>query len=422
MINGIEGIPGSGKSYEATVFHVLPSLQKGRLVITNLPLLVEIFTALDPAYADLIELRTKSQPVLGIWDAEGMDDSGNGEAFKVIIGDTNFEPIKNVSVFGSVWDYYSPWKHPKTGSGPLYIIDECHLGLPAGNTTPEVVEWYKLHRHFNADVLLMTQSFRDINQPIARLLGMLIRCRKADILGRKDCYIRKVHAGYRGAVISTEERKYQPQFFGLYRSHTQGNSVAESIAQDVAPLSVKLQRFTRGFWLFTIIVAVVVGMWIYDRKKTRAAGVTTTSTKTVSVGPPPGYVAPAAPAGGPPRAAASAPGPGVAGAPPAPAAPDLEPLLGKMIHITGWMRSAKGAVYTFAVSGGGARLFTLVVADLLAAGYTWKPLGECMGYLTFEGKTRSITCDAPRLASGSDNAPVVMDLGTAKRSDGPAPL
>ncbi len=46
MINGLEGIPGSGKSYEATVYHVLAALQTGRLVITNLPLNVEVFAAI----------------------------------------------------------------------------------------------------------------------------------------------------------------------------------------------------------------------------------------------------------------------------------------------------------------------------------------------------------------------------------------
>jgi zona occludens toxin len=35
-------------------------------------------------------------------------------------------------------------------------------------------------------------------------------------------------------VVSVEERKYKPEFFKLYKSHTQGNSVAEAGAQDVA--------------------------------------------------------------------------------------------------------------------------------------------------------------------------------------------
>lgn len=68
----------------------------------------------------------------------------------------------------------------------------------------------------------------------------------AVILGRSDHYIRKVHSGYRGAVISTEEHKYKPEYFGLYKSYTKGNSVAESAAQDVLPFSVKFNRFKWG--------------------------------------------------------------------------------------------------------------------------------------------------------------------------------
>lgn len=408
MINGLEGIPGSGKSYEAVVMHVLPSLRAGRRVITNLPLQVALFEALDPAYVGLIELRTRSQPVLGIWDAEGIDDKGNGQAFK-LADVRHFEAIKNVPVFGSVWDYYSDWKHPVTGVGPLFIIDEAHLALPVVNTHQEVIEWYKLHRHFNADVLLATQSFRDINQPVARLMAMLIRCRKADILGRKDSYIRKVHAGYRGAVISQEERKYEAQFFGFYKSHTQGNSVAESIATDVAPLSVKLRRFTRGFWGLTLVSAVAFVFWYTsrdDRETVSVAAPRVTSSPAASQPRPSG-----APATHTAVVASSAAGEKVV------EPPDLEPLKDKGVHITGWLKTSKGLLHTFTASGGGARQFTLVTADLVAAGYTFRALGDCMGYLTWETRVRVITCDPPVLATGRDDAPVVMDFNTGKRSD-----
>lgn len=41
MIIGMEGLMGGGKSYELIRYHVLPALQKGRKVITNLPLVME---------------------------------------------------------------------------------------------------------------------------------------------------------------------------------------------------------------------------------------------------------------------------------------------------------------------------------------------------------------------------------------------
>ena len=69
------------------------------------------------------------------------------------------------------------------------------------------------------DVLLMTKkNFRDINQPIAGLVVALIKGQERDYLWALTSAIRKVHAGYRGAV-TTEEREYKPQYFPLYKSH-----------------------------------------------------------------------------------------------------------------------------------------------------------------------------------------------------------
>lgn len=410
MINGLEGIPGSGKSYEAVVMHVLPALTAGRRVITNLPLLVPVLEAINPDYVGLVELRMKSRPVLGTWDAEAVDDKGNGTAFTLYEpGQSDVAPA-NVSVFGSVWDYYSDWKHPITGLGPLFIVDEAHLALPVIGTNQEVIEWYKLHRHFNADVLLCTQSFRDINQPIARLLAILIKCRKADILGKPKSYIRKVHAGYRGAVISTEERKYESQYFSLYRSHTQGNSVGEALASDVAPLSVKLKRFTWAFWLVSLALIAFM-FWPKSTKTKVAAPVVPVVTFTpVSARPASAVVAPV-----PVPPASAAPIPAASAS--EPSDPNPEPLSGKSVHVTGWLKNAAGGVYTFAVSSGGRRVFDVTAAELVEAGYDWKPLAQCMGYLTWKKSTRSVTCDAPTLATGSTSAPVVMDLNSGARSD-----
>ena len=62
-IFGIEGKPGSGKSYEAVAYHVIESLKKGRKVITNLPLHLEHFVAVfgQDVVDELIEIRTESK-------------------------------------------------------------------------------------------------------------------------------------------------------------------------------------------------------------------------------------------------------------------------------------------------------------------------------------------------------------------------
>lgn len=432
MINGLEGIPGSGKSYEAVVYHVLAALQSGRKVITNLPLNIEMFGAIDPAFVPLLDVRFRSRPVLGTWDANRVDDKGNGNAFElwpsgkppelpVLTLQAGSSPYGAVAprarprvdsvVFGQVWDFYDTWRHAD-GRGPLFVIDECHVAFPERSvnesTDPQVVEWFKLHRHFNADVLLMTQSFRDINQPIARLLAMLIKVRKADILGNKAAYIRKVHAGYRGAVISTDERKYLPQYFPLYKSHTQGLSVAESSAQDVTPFLVKFNRF-KWFWL---VLTAVYGVYAFWPKSEPEPVFHRQMQETISKLPrdSTGAVLPASVSSAP-VSSASAPVPAASD-------PDVEPepLREKMVHITGWMRGVSNTVYTFAVSSGGQRVFDLQESDLKSAGYVWKPLADCMGYLIYKGVMRSVTCDPPAIARGTDSAPVVIADGSRRSS------
>ncbi len=408
MINGLEGIPGSGKSYEATVYHVLETVKQGRLVITNLPLDLDVFAAINPSYRDLIEIRTTPQPVRGTWDA---DAAGRGEPAFVLFEDRHTEkamvrvtagPADSVRVsrpaktFGHVWDYYSDWRDDK-GRGPLFIVDECHVPLPRIGTDPQVVEWFKLHRHFNVDVLLMTQRFRGVNDEIADLMAMLIKVRKADVLGRADHYIRKVHAGYRGAVISTEQRKYKSELFRLYRSHTQGNSVTESAATDVSPLLVKFNRFKR-VWLVGTLTFCVYAFW--------------PTSKPAPVAKPaePAWLIEAKR-----RQAAPADSPSVPVEPELSDTPvrtaDPEPFEKNGIHITGWMRLGAQTVYTFAVSAGGARLFDLRLVDLEKAGYRFDPLGECSGFLRWRNKVRAVTCDAPQLAKGTDSMPVVLAVG-----------
>lgn len=416
MINGLEGIPGSGKSYEAVVYHVLPMLQAGRKVITNLPLIVEMFAAIDPAFLPLIELRRRPKSVMGTWDADAMDDSGNGSAFKLFDdqGDQH-KPAESVTVFGHVWDYYTTWKHSETGQGPVIIIDECHLALPAVGTDKQVVEFFKLHRHFNVDVLLMTQSFRDINQPIARLMAMLIKCRKADILGKKNEYVRKVHAGYRGAVISTEVRPYKAQFFPLYKSHTQGNSVSEAGAQDVSPLSVKLRRYTWAFWIFTAIVIAAM-YWPKGEKDKVQKTSDMPWVKEMKANPryTPLPVPEPTPAAPKPATQAQAPAPlQPASAEDPNAVP--EPFASKVLHLTGRITLRGQNVYTFAISNSGQRISTVDSRDLIQMGYTWQPLTDCAGTLRWKGKAQAITCDAPILAQGAQDRPVVVEVDHGQR-------
>lgn len=198
------GPPGSGKSYEATVFHVLPSLADGRLVITNLPLNVDEFAKLNDDFPNLIELRG---PVPG-----------------------------NPRPFSKLDDYRSDWRHPETGVGPLFVIDECHFCLPRGGTALDVEEWYSMHRHEGVDLILMTQSYGKVSKAICDIVQTAIVLRKNSNLGSRSSYRRETRDGLtRANKLGVEVRRYKKQYFPLYQSYTKGGK-AEGATADIKPL------------------------------------------------------------------------------------------------------------------------------------------------------------------------------------------
>lgn len=199
------GPPGAGKSYEATVYHVLPALQQGRKVITNLPLNVEAFAKLDATFPSLIDV---------------------------------VEPSKgNLRPFSELGHYESEWRHPEHGYGPLYVIDECHLPLPRGGTRPDVEEWYSLHRHEGADLILMTQSYGKVSKAICDLVQTVIVLRKNSNLGSRRSYRREVRDGLTRAsrIGNPSIRHYKKEYFPLYQSYTRGGK-GEADTSDLKPL------------------------------------------------------------------------------------------------------------------------------------------------------------------------------------------
>lgn len=244
MINLMLGQPGGGKSYESVAYHVIPAVvEQGRKVITNLPLNLPIWESYWPGCTKLIEIR---EP-------------------KLIEGAV-------VRPFSRLEHYGDTWRHPDTGIGPLYVIDECHLAIPLrGPDAAEQVrieEWFSLHRHELADVLLITQSYGKINKAIRDLVQVVYRCKKATAFGFSNRYIRKVQDGLRGDVVNTSERKYEKKFFALYKSHTRSSAAAQELdANDIVPIW-KRWPFKGAAICLLLFLSVVVYQVTKDDKKT----------------------------------------------------------------------------------------------------------------------------------------------------------
>lgn len=77
-------------------------------------------------------------------------------------------------------------------------------------------------------------------------------------------------------------------------------------------------------------------------------------------------------------------------------------------------------VHSIVLSKDGRTIADIKASYLVQAGYEYQPLAECMAYLIWKGQKRAVTCDAPRVASGTDSKPVVIeDPGAKNRAGAP---
>lgn len=398
MINLMLGAPGGGKSYESCVYHILVALQKGRKVITNLPLIVEKWAALDPSYPDLIEVRTKAQPIRGTWDP-----GREGSAFALFDDGRLQAPPSGSRPFKGVWDFWSDWRHPEHAFGPLFVIDECHLALPKGATDIQVEEWFSLHRHFNVDALLITQSYGKISAAVRDLVQMVYRVRKNVAIGAPKSYTRKVQDGIRGEVVNTTIRTYERKYFGLYRSHTQGQGLSEFNASDVRPLWKHWTFIGAAICLVLLIGIASTGNlrapWSVDPVNVKPLQAVTTTQTTAK--------APAQPQLQPTQATSPRPVPVARSA----SSPDevAEPYGARGIHLTGYLESSRGRIYTFVMSQNGQHIANFTDDELRRAGYQFEGHSQCSGVLVYGTVRRVVLCDAPQIgvkvpAAGGDKA------------------
>lgn len=184
-ILGYTGLPGSGKSYEVVNGPILRAVENGRTVWTNIPVNIE-----------------------GVRVVDGEEACGH-------------------------WYLTAP-------PGALVVIDECWRywpsGLKADMMPDDQKEWFAMHRHrthdgAETDIVLVTQDLAQIASFVRNLVSKTWRMRKLDAIGTKSLYRIDV---YEGAVtgqrppkdrhISGWRRRYNPEGFKRYKSHTQGGA------------------------------------------------------------------------------------------------------------------------------------------------------------------------------------------------------
>lgn len=376
MINLILGAPGGGKSYEAVVYHIIPAIKSGRKVVTNLPLNIEYFEMVFPGSSSLIEIKQGSTK-----------RDKKGESYFA-------RPFSDIS------DYVDSWKHPETGVGPLYAIDECHMCLPRSKTPVGVDEWYSMHRHEGKDVLLITQSYGKVSKSIIELVQLVYRVRKNIAMGSSNSYTKKVQDGIRGEVVNSALRTYKKSYFNFYNSHTKSNNTfQESAASDVKPLWKHWTVYCAlACFCFAGYLIATTDMNILSPK---ISSVKTSDVRASKASMNPAFIKPISQNNdkeilGLNTHIVSPPAVSTSSLKKEEEKTSSHPFSKVELHIDGYYKDGSSS-YTYILSGSanGQNLFSFNSNDLKAAGYKLKAIAPCLLKADFKKFSTYITCDVP---------------------------
>lgn len=222
MIEMLEGVPGSGKSYHAVAEKLLPWLRAGR----------RLYVAIDGIYLDrlaVFENRTVEElrKQITCWVTKA----------DVLEGLLTVEP------------------------GAAVLIDEAQtIFRSKEKLSPELLRWLETHRHRGIDLVLMCQQYGQVTLGVNRLVEATTKFRRLDRFGLKNRY----QASVRGnpeelEVIRMFTGKYEPKLYAYYSSYSsatvretaRGGSMLKSPTVLIGGLGLvmALGWFAFGGWL-----------------------------------------------------------------------------------------------------------------------------------------------------------------------------
>lgn len=253
MIVFHEGLPGSGKSYEACVMHIIPALMAGRDVLTN------INGINHKKFSDItgIPLPIVQKQLVCIAHPECDDEEQRLELVKADLLE-------------------------KTKKDSLVVIDEIQDIHPTKRQplSPEWSKYIASHRHEGLDIVLMGQDKRDVHPIWRRRIQRLLTFNKLQAVGADSSYrwvCLEATSPEKFKEVSSGIRRYEKQYFGLYLSHTQGTQNKSVYKDDRANIlkNKKVQIafvafFALGYWGITNTIA------FFQPKETEAAKVINT--------------------------------------------------------------------------------------------------------------------------------------------------
>jgi len=240
MIIFHEGLPGSGKSYEAAVNQIIPALKKGRHVYAY----IEGLNRVKFAQVTALPLERVTE----------------------LLHQITKEQVRDIQ------------NHVQNDA--MVVIDELQDFFPVTKTALDdgITEFVTQHRHRGIDIVCMGQDHRDCHLLWKRRIDSLITFVKRDAVGMPNAYTWTTHKLYAGKFKKLRSGKgtYDKKYFGLYASHSDGVSSIDAHVDDRTNV-FKSALFKSWFPLFGVVLAYAIYyLWGYMHGTNKPVSVVTT--------------------------------------------------------------------------------------------------------------------------------------------------
>ncbi len=182
MIEMLEGLPGSGKSYHSVSDYLLPWVRANR----------RVYTYIDGFFLDR----------LAVFEGRPLTE--------LVAQITNW--MTPEEVFAGLL---------KVEPGSAVLIDECQtIFRSQQKVPPELLRWLELHRHFGIDVVMVCQDYRQVTSGVTRLVEVTTKFLKLGRIGLGKRYKGTI----RGNPEETESirsfiGKYDAKVYSYYSSY-----------------------------------------------------------------------------------------------------------------------------------------------------------------------------------------------------------
>lgn len=182
MIEMLEGLPGSGKSYHSVSDYLLPWVRGNR----------RVYTYIDGFYLD--RLAAFEGRTLAELSAQVTNWTTPEEVFAGLL---------------------------KVEPGSAVLIDECQTIFRSQvKVPPDLLRWLELHRHFGIDVVMVCQDYRQVTSGVTRLVEVTTKFLKLGRIGLGKRYKGTI----RGNPEETESirsfiGKYDAKVYSYYSSY-----------------------------------------------------------------------------------------------------------------------------------------------------------------------------------------------------------